>query len=179
MFTGGIGSTASNNTGPSKPHLNPIITGGIRSTASNNIGPSKPHLNPIITGGIGSIASINTDPSNYTIWSNVTGGIGSTTSNNTGPSNGLLIHQSHWRYREHNIHQYRPQCLITIHKNSLAVSEAQYPSIPAPAFPSKKIYLTQSLPVCIGPDKAYQVARSTKFHFKINTWTNIHNLWKQ
>ena len=50
-------------------------------------------------------------------------------------------------------------------QNSLAVSGAHHPSIPALAFPSKKVYLTQSLPVRIGPDKAYQVARSTKFYF--------------
>ena len=87
------------------------------------------------------------------------------------------MHQSHWRYQEQGIHQYRPQCLIT---TSLAVSRAKHPTNTGPSLssshaggieskastntgPSLSITTRKSLSMRIDPDNAYQVARSTNF----------------
>ena len=104
-----------------------IIAGGIRSKASRKIGPSNHwrhrehcfHYHQpqclIIAGGIWSTATKKTGPSLIIIIS-LAGGVWSTATKTTGPSNVHLIHQSHWRYREHCFHQHQPQCLIIIHK---------------------------------------------------------------
>ena len=78
--------------------LSNMFTSGIGSKASINTGPSKNSLKPIITSGIGSKASVNTGPSNLCI--NPTSGIGSKASINTGPS---VPSQPRWRYREQSI----------------------------------------------------------------------------
>ena len=61
----------------------------------------------------------------------------------------LINHKYHWRYREQSICQHRPQ-----------------PS-------HNHIYHIQSLSMRIDPDKAYQVARSTKFRFQNHNLNKI------
>ena len=91
---------------------------------------------------------------------NIAGGIESKASTNTGPS--LINHNYRWRCREQSIYQHRPQPLVIICWRYREQSICQH----RPQHFHNHIYHIKSLSMRIDPDKAYQVARSTKFHFK-------------